>query len=100
MDSEPHIVIPIKKVTLHFNEVVYPCDPYLPDVSKYACVNVIFIVNGVMLFGYYHSNGYFYTEYARDKFRGNEYTMYSGKPADKSVPQVTHWCYHTTDKVP
>ena len=93
MDSEPHIVIPIKKVTLHFNEVVYPRDPYLPKVSG-SQVDVIFIAEGQLYFGYYHGNGHFYTYSSPRVFRGIDTT------ANQLMAKVTHWCYHTKDKIP
>ena len=77
--SEPHLVIPTRKLTLHFQELVYLRAPYFPDTKGKGHVQVLMIEDGVLMAGTFTdaNTGQFHT-------RGL---------ASARTAHPTHWCY-------
>ena len=74
-NSEPHQVIPTRKLTLNFQELVCLRAPYFPDTKGETSIEVLMMVDGALTAGIYN---------------GTIKSFYSN--THKCV-RPTHWCY-------
>ena len=106
-ESEPHRIIPSVAIELNFICLDTHDPATWPDVRRgkslsKLSVDVMFVVDGLMHTGYYHSNGCFYpVPVTHMIYVGGiprtighiDAGMKRRKEGDVKDGQVTHWCY-------